>query len=65
MQGIVALMTDPITNEPTGVHRTYLNRDATKRERKMLGRQTAPNHKSLSKMASTIAVTASGPKITC
>jgi hypothetical protein len=27
--------------------------------------KTAPNHNSLSKMASTIAVTASGPKITC
>ena len=39
IHAVVALMTDPLTNEPTGVHRTYLNPDATKRERKMLGRQ--------------------------
>ena len=36
---IIALMTYPLNNAPTGVHRTYLNDDATKRERKMLGRQ--------------------------
>ncbi len=36
---VVALMTDPITNEPCGVHRTFLNKDGTKRERKMLGKQ--------------------------
>ena len=36
---VVALMTEPVTNQPTGVHRTFLNSDATKRERKMLGRQ--------------------------
>jgi putative DNA primase/helicase len=42
---VVALMTDPITNEPTGVHRTFLNADATKntdqgqKGKKMLGRQ--------------------------
>ena len=36
---VVALMTDPFSNEPTGVHRTFLNSDGTKRERKMLGRQ--------------------------
>jgi hypothetical protein len=35
---VVGLMTDPVTGEATGVHRTYLNRDGTKRERKMLGR---------------------------
>jgi putative DNA primase/helicase len=34
---IVALMTHPITNTPTGVHRTFLNPDATKRDRKMIG----------------------------
>jgi hypothetical protein len=34
---VVALMTDPVTNAPTGVHRTFLNSDGTKRERKMLG----------------------------
>ena len=36
---VIGLMTDPTSNELTGVHRTYLNRDATKRERKMLGKQ--------------------------
>ena len=36
---VVALMTDPLGNEPCGIHRTFLNADATKRERKMLGRQ--------------------------
>ena len=35
---VVALMTDPISNEPTGVHRTFLNPDGTKHERKMLGK---------------------------
>jgi hypothetical protein len=35
---IVALMTDPATNKPCGVHRTFLNPDGSKRERKMLGR---------------------------
>jgi hypothetical protein len=37
MSAIVALMTDPVTGEPCGIHRTYLNEDGTKRERKMLG----------------------------
>jgi hypothetical protein len=36
---VIGLMTAPATNKPTGVHRTYLNKDATKRERKMLGKQ--------------------------
>jgi hypothetical protein len=36
-RAVIGLMTDPITNNPTGVHRTFLNNDATKRERKMLG----------------------------
>jgi putative DNA primase/helicase len=36
---VVALMTDPRTNEPCGAHRTFLNSDGSKRERKMLGRQ--------------------------
>ena len=31
-------MTDPVSGEPIGVHRTFLNDDGTKRERKMLGR---------------------------
>ena len=36
---VVALMTDAISNEPFGVHRTFLDADGKKRERKMLGRQ--------------------------
>ena len=32
-------MTDSTTNEPAGIHRTFLNSDSTKRERKMLGRK--------------------------
>jgi hypothetical protein len=36
---IVALMTDAIGNEPIGIHRTFLDADSKKRERKMLGRQ--------------------------
>ena len=36
---VVALMTNAVTNEPTGIHRTFLNPDGSKRERKMLGRQ--------------------------
>ncbi|MGH9552883.1 MAG: DUF7146 domain-containing protein, partial [Terriglobales bacterium] len=36
---VVALMTDPLTNEPIGIHRTFLHADGSKRERKMLGRQ--------------------------
>jgi len=39
ISAVVSLMTDPIINEPTGVHRTFLDPDGTKRERKMLGRQ--------------------------
>ena len=36
---VMGLMTDPSSNEPTGVHRTFLAEDGTKRERKMLGHQ--------------------------
>jgi len=36
---VVALMTDAVSNEPCGVHRTFLNADATKRDRMMLGKQ--------------------------
>ena len=39
IQAVVGLMTDPVTAAPTGIHRTFLNRDATKRERKMLGKR--------------------------
>lgn len=35
---MVALMTDVVTNEPCGVHCTYLDRDGQKIERKMRGR---------------------------
>ncbi len=36
---IVALMRDTVTCDPCGVHRTFLNDDGSKRERRMLGRQ--------------------------
>ena len=36
---VVALMTDPLTNKPCGIHRTFLAADGTKSERRMLGRQ--------------------------
>jgi hypothetical protein len=36
---VVALMTDPITNDPIGIHHTFLNPDGKKTNRKMLGRQ--------------------------
>jgi putative DNA primase/helicase len=38
-RAVIGLMTHAITGEPVGVHRTFLNPDGTKRERKMLGRQ--------------------------
>ena len=41
IQALVALMTYPVSGEPSGIHRTYLQRDGAKRERKMLGRQGA------------------------
>jgi len=36
---IIGLMVDPITGEATGIHRTFIARDGTKLERKMLGRR--------------------------
>jgi len=39
MRAVVALMTDAASNEPTGIHRTFLDGDGAKLERKMLGRQ--------------------------
>jgi putative DNA primase/helicase len=39
IRAVVALMTDPVTGEPIGVHRTFLDADGSKVERKMLGRQ--------------------------
>jgi hypothetical protein len=38
-RAVIALMTDPITSEPVGIHRTFLDARAAKIERKMLGRQ--------------------------
>ncbi|TAM96710.1 MAG: virulence-associated protein E, partial [Rhizobiaceae bacterium] len=35
---MVAMMTDAVTGEPCGVHRTFLDPDGKKRDRKMLGR---------------------------
>lgn len=32
-------MTDPVTNDPVGIHRTYLNAEGGKFDRKMLGHQ--------------------------
>ena len=39
IRAIIALMTDPVTGEPFGVHRTFLDADGAKVGRKMLGRQ--------------------------
>lgn len=39
VRAMLALMTDPVTAAPCGVHRTFLDRDARKIERKMLGKQ--------------------------
>ena len=36
---IVALMTDPVSGKPTGIHRTFVSRTGAKRHRRMLGRQ--------------------------
>jgi putative DNA primase/helicase len=38
-RAVVALMTDAVSGEPVGVHRTFLNPDGVKIERKMLGIQ--------------------------
>lgn len=39
INAVVAKMSNPVTGKGNGVHRTFLNPDATKRERKMLGKQ--------------------------
>ena len=39
IQAVVALMTDAVSGESIGVHRTFLDADGAKLERKMLGRQ--------------------------
>jgi putative DNA primase/helicase len=38
IRAVVALMTDPVTGKPVGIHRTFLDADGSKIERKMLGR---------------------------
>jgi putative DNA primase/helicase len=38
ISAVVGLMTHPTTNESTGIHRTFIAEDATKIERKMLGK---------------------------
>ena len=38
-QAVVGLMTHAVTGEAVGIHRTFVNPDGTKRDRKMLGRQ--------------------------
>jgi putative DNA primase/helicase len=39
IRAIMALMTDPVSNDAIGIHRTYLGPDGAKLGRKMLGRQ--------------------------
>ncbi len=39
IRAIVALMTDPVTGEAIGIHRTFLDGSGKKLERRMLGRQ--------------------------
>jgi hypothetical protein len=38
-RAVIGLMTDPCSGAPIGIHRTFLQPDGTKLERKMLGRQ--------------------------
>jgi hypothetical protein len=39
IRAVVALMTDPVSGDPTGIHRTFLHAGGAKIDRKMLGRQ--------------------------
>jgi hypothetical protein len=39
IHAVVGLMTDAVTGEPVGIHRTFIDADGAKVERKMLGRQ--------------------------
>jgi hypothetical protein len=39
ISAVVALMCNPITGEPCGLHRTFLDGDAAKIDRRMIGRQ--------------------------
>ena len=36
---VVGLMTDPVSGKPIGIHRTFLDSEGAKRDRRMLGRQ--------------------------
>jgi hypothetical protein len=39
IRAVLAPMTDPVSNDPIGIHRTYVDENGAKVERKMLGRQ--------------------------
>jgi putative DNA primase/helicase len=39
IRAVVALMSDPVSGKPTGIHRTFLDTDGAKIDRKMFGRQ--------------------------
>jgi hypothetical protein len=39
IRAVVALMTDPVTAEPSGVHRIFLKSDGSKIDRRMLGQE--------------------------
>ncbi len=54
---LVGLMTDALSGEPTGIHRTILDSDGAKRERKMLGRQGVLRLSPDDSMASGLGVT--------
>jgi hypothetical protein len=38
LSAVISLMTDPVTGDTTGIQRTFVNKDASKKERMMLGR---------------------------
>ena len=38
LKAVISLMTDPLTGDTTGIQRTFIENDAAKRERMMLGR---------------------------
>jgi hypothetical protein len=38
-KAVISLMTDPVTGEPAGIHRTFVDANGAKLNRKMLGRQ--------------------------
>ena len=53
---VLALMTDALTSAPIGVHRTFLNADGSKRERRMLGRQALVRLSPDDEIASGLAI---------